>query len=406
MSTYHPLSEAQAIEYARRIPQLFQTGSDLASQEIGDGNLNLVFRITEAATGKSIILKQALPYAKVVGESWPLTLDRARIESEALIIEEGLVPDLVPHVYAYDADLALTVMEDLSDHVIMRRGLIEGNQYPLFAEHIGRFLAKTLFFTSDLGKNQQEKKIQLGRFINPELCKITEDLIFDDPYRDAETNNIEAPIRDAAEQLWADKELHFEVAILRNKFLTQAQALLHGDLHTGSIFIKPDSTKVIDPEFAYYGPMGFDIGAVLANLLLNFAAQEGWSKDEESRSAYRAYLTQTIKDVWTHFEENFRALWNEQGVDRVFTAPGYQDYFMLNLLRDTVGFTGAKMVRRIVGLAHVADIDKIENAAARERAQRMALTIGTACIRANRQVATIDELIAIATRAAERGYVI
>lgn len=231
-------------------------------------------------------------------------------------------------------------------------------------------------------------------------------MIFDDPYRDAETNNIEAPIRDAAEQLWADKELHFEVAILRNKFLTQAQALLHGDLHTGSIFIKPDSTKVIDPEFAYYGPMGFDIGAVLANLLLNFAAQEGWSKDEESRSAYRAYLTQTIKDVWTHFEENFRALWNEQGVDRVFTAPGYQDYFMLNLLRDTVGFTGAKMVRRIVGLAHVADIDKIENAAARERAQRMALTIGTACIRANRQVATIDELLAIATRAAERGYVI
>ena len=117
--------------------------------------------------------------------------------------------------------LPLTVMEDLSDHVIMRRGLIERNQYPLFAEHIGRFLANTLFFTSDLGKNQQEKKIQQGRFINPELCKITEDLIFDDPYRDAETNNIEAHIRDAAEQLWADRELHFEVAILRNKFLTE-----------------------------------------------------------------------------------------------------------------------------------------------------------------------------------------
>ncbi|OCT11638.1 S-methyl-5-thioribose kinase [Paenibacillus pectinilyticus] len=406
MSTYHPLSEEQAIAYSRQIPQLFQPGAELTSQEIGDGNLNLVFRISEAATGKSIILKQALPYAKVVGESWPLTLDRARIESEALIIEEALNPDLVPHVYAYDAELALTVMEDLSDHVIMRRGLIEGNQYPLFAEHIGRFLATTLFYTSDLGKNQQEKKLQQGRFINPELCKITEDLIFDDPYRDAETNNIEAPIRDAAEQLWADTELHFEVAILRNKFLTAAQALLHGDLHTGSIFIKPDSTKVIDPEFAYYGPMGFDIGAVLANLLLNFAAQEGWSKDEVSRSAYRAYLTQTVKDVWTHFEENFRALWNEHGVDRVFATPGYQDYFLTNLLRDTVGFTGAKIVRRVVGLAHVADIDKIEDAAARERAQRMALTIGTASIRANRQISSIDELIAIATRAAERGYVL
>ncbi len=50
-------------------------------------------------------MKQALPYAKVVGESWPLTLDRARIESEAFLIEEALNPDLVPHVYAYDADL-------------------------------------------------------------------------------------------------------------------------------------------------------------------------------------------------------------------------------------------------------------------------------------------------------------
>ncbi|NRF92287.1 S-methyl-5-thioribose kinase [Paenibacillus frigoriresistens] len=405
MSKYHPLSEAQAIEYARQIPNLFQPGSDLTSHEIGDGNLNLVFRISETATGKSIILKQALPYAKVVGESWPLTLDRARIESEALLIEEALNPDLVPHVYAYDADLALTVMEDLSDHVIMRRGLIEHNQYPLFAEHIGRFLANTLFFTSDLGKNQQEKKIQQGRFINPELCKITEDLIFDDPYRDADTNNFEAHIRDAAEQLWADSELHFEVAILRNKFLTSAQALLHGDLHTGSIFIKPDSTKVIDPEFAYYGPMGFDIGAVLANLLLNFAAQEGWSTDSESRTSYRAYLLQTVKDVWTHFETNFRALWDEHGVDRVFQTPGYQNFFMANLLQDTVGFAGAKMVRRIVGLAHVVDIDKIEDAVARERAQRLALAIGTSFIRTNRQVKSIDELIAIATQesTAERG---
>lgn len=158
-------------------------------------------------------------------------------------------------------------------------------------------------------------------------------MIFDDPYRDAETNSFEDHIRDAAEQLWADSELHFEVAILRQKFLTSAQALLHGDLHTGSIFIKPDSTKVIDPEFAYYGPMGFDIGAVLANLILNFAGQEGWSHDHESREAYRAYLLNTVKEVWAHFEANFRALWNEYGVDRVFSVPGYQDYFIKTCFR-------------------------------------------------------------------------
>lgn len=399
MSAYHPLTESEAIDYARNLPDLFQPDSELASREIGDGNLNLVFHISEPSTGKSIILKQALPYAKVVGESWPLTLDRARIESEALMIQESLCPDLVPHVYAYEPDLALTVMQDLSDHTIMRRGLIERNQYPLFAGHIGTFLARTLFYTSDLGMNQQEKKERVKRFINPELCKITEDLIFDDPYTDSPNNNVPPAIRDAVTAIWQDTGLHLEVAILREKFLTHAQALLHGDLHTGSIFIKPDSTKVIDPEFAYYGPMGFDIGAVFANLLLNFAAQEGWGEDEASRQDFRSYLTGTIRDVWETFEREFRELWNLHGTDRIARTPGYQDWYMREVLRDTFGFTGSKMVRRVHGLAQVADINQIQDEAAKERAQRLALAIGTSLIQFNRQASSIGEMIDITEKA-------
>jgi 5-methylthioribose kinase len=399
MSKYHALTEEEAIEYARGIPGVFPAGAKLQSKEIGDGNLNLVFHISDPASGKSIILKQALPYAKVVGESWPLTLDRARIESEALRIEGELCPDLTPKVYAYEPDLALTVMEDLSDHVIMRRGLIEKNRYPLFPGHIGRFLARTLFFTSDLAMNLQQKKLQVKSFINPELCKITEDLIFDDPYTDSPNNNIEAHIRDAVERIWADTELHLEVALLREKFLTKAQALLHGDLHTGSIFVKTDSTKVIDPEFAYYGPMGFDIGAVIANLLLNYAGQEGWSTDASERAEYRRYLLDTVRGVWTEFERHFRALWNEHAADRMARTPGYQDVYVAGLLQDAIGFAGCKMVRRVYGLAHVADIDRIEDAAARERAQRLALAIGTALIKRNRSARSIDEVLDIALTA-------
>ncbi|MEF3302292.1 S-methyl-5-thioribose kinase [Paenibacillus sp. GYB003] len=400
MTQYHPLTEAEAIEYAKSIPGLFPADAALTSREIGDGNLNLVFHLTDPASKASIILKQALPYAKVVGESWPLSLDRSRIESEALRIEGELCPDLVPRVYRYDADLALTVMEDLSDHLIMRKGLIERRVYPQFAGHIGRFLARTLFFTSDLGMNQQEKKRRLETFINPDLCKITEDLIFDHPYTDADTNNFDAAIRDEVESIWNDRELHLEVARLRHGFLTNAQALLHGDLHTGSIFVTETSTKVIDPEFAYYGPMGFDIGAVLANLLLNFAGQEGWSPDEASRSGYRDYLLQTANDVWTTFERQFRTLWDEACVDRLSRTPGFQNLYVEGLLRDTFGYAGCKMVRRVIGLAHVADIDTIPDAAAKQRAQRLALRIGKALIRHHRNAASIGELIDIARRAA------
>ncbi|WP_276357470.1 S-methyl-5-thioribose kinase [Cohnella caldifontis] len=403
MSQYHPLTVEEAIEIAKSVPNVLQADKPVECREIGDGNLNLVFHVKQPATGASLILKQALPYAKVVGESWPLTLDRSRIESEALILEGKLAPGLTPTVYRYDADLALTVMEDLSDHVIMRKGLIEGGVYPKFAEHISEFLARTLFFTSDLGMNQQEKKNLVKSFINPELCKITEDLIFDDPYTNSPNNSFDAHLQADAEALWNDGELHLEVALLREKFLTHAQALLHGDLHTGSIFITPESTKVIDPEFAYFGPMGFDIGAVIGNLLLNYSAQIHWSQDESARRLRRKYLLDTVRDVLTSFDRKFRELWEAHGVDRLARTPGYRDDYMRRLLQDTFGFAGCKMVRRIVGLAHVADIDTIPDAQVRHVAQRTALAIGTGLIKTNRRAAGIGELIEIAESAAAQG---
>ena len=393
MTQYHPLTPQEAIELAKTLLGPFTADANLDCREIGDGNLNLVFHITDQNSDKSIIIKQALPYAKVVGESWPLSLVRARIEREILQEEYRLCPGMVPEVYHYDDNLALTVMEDLSDHVIMRKGLIDGASYPLFAQHIGEFMARTLFFTSDLGMNQQQKKEQQGRFINPDQCKITEDLIFDEPYRIAPNNNYEAAIEDEAEALRTDEVLHLEIALLREKFLTHGQALLHGDLHTGSIFVTPESTKVIDPEFAFYGPMGFDVGAVLANLLLHYVSLSGRFQDQSTRNARETELLDMVRDVWTEFDTRFRALWSTDLIDPMAKTPGYQNMYVQQLFRDTIGFTGAKMVRRIVGLAHVADIDTLTDAAERERAQRKALAVGKALIKNNRQVNSIGEVL-------------
>ncbi|MCY9669924.1 hypothetical protein M5X11_34300 [Paenibacillus alginolyticus] len=143
--------------------------------------MNLVFQISDKSSGKSIILKQALPYARVVGESWPLTLERARIESHALILQHEIYPGLVPKIYHYDPILALTVMEDLSNYLIMRKGLVARKRYPHFAQHIGTFLARTLFLTSDFALPAQEKKKKAVQFSNPDRCKISEDLIFTTP---------------------------------------------------------------------------------------------------------------------------------------------------------------------------------------------------------------------------------
>lgn len=402
MSSYRPFSLEDATAYAKSIPGFFAADAALSCEEIGDGNLNLVFRVADPQQNKSLIIKQALPYAKVVGESWPLSLDRARIERNALEIQHRLCPDLVPAIYGGDDELAITVMEDLSGYTIMRQGLITGNTYDRFAEHIGRFIATTLFYTSDLGMNQQEKKLQSARFINPDLCKITEDLIFEDPYRDAANNSFTEDIRAEAEKLWQDHALHLEVALLREKFLTQGQALLHGDLHTGSIFITPESTKVIDPEFAYYGPIGFDIGAVIANLLLNYAAQPGWSSNDEVLQERRSWLLTTIVGVWNHFELNFRKFWDADGIDIMSKTPGYQDLYIDQIRKDAIGFAGCKVIRRIVGLSHVADIDTIDDELSRRQAKVTALEIGKRLIKGSRSAASIAEVIEWAKAAAAK----
>jgi 5-methylthioribose kinase len=374
--SYRALSEDQAKEYALNLSNLFPADAQLISREIGDGNLNLVFHLQDRTSGKSVIFKQALPYARVVGESWPLTLDRARIESEVLIKQRELCPALVPEVYHYDAELALTIMEDLSDHVILRKGLTDGNQYPLLAEDIGHFLARTLFYQSDFHLTPDVKKSLVSQFINPELCKITEDLVFTDPYYDAETNSFNPLILQDVQYIWEDRELKKEIAQLKYKFLTSAETLIHGDLHTGSIFVTEKSTKVIDPEFAYYGPMGFDIGAVLANLILNYAAQEAHIKDNQERDTFHAYLLESIDSIWDTFEKEFRLLSAQESNDLSLKDPLFIDQFLLQVKGDAFGFAGCKVLRRVIGLASVADLESISDPELRAQSERLALYIG------------------------------
>lgn len=377
-AAYYALDERTAIDYARgcvALQDLLPPGEQLRCEEIGDGNLNLIFRIVSARDReRSVIIKQALPYVRLVGESWPLALERARIESDALALHARLCPDMVPQIYHYDAALFLTVMEDLRDAVIMRKGLIAGRTYPIFAQQIAEFLAQTLFMTSDLALDSAAKKQAVARFINPELCKLTEDVIFSEPYQADAPNNRHNPLLDAAQiaALRASPDVLREVRWLKWSFMTRAEALVHGDLHTGSIMVTHTRTWVIDPEFAFYGPMGFDIGAVIGNLVLSYAAHLAHSPDSQQRASYQAYLLRTVDQVWGAFAQRFDALWRAHDPG----APDeFRSAFLTALLRDSIGFAACKMIRRILGIAHVIDLEQIADPAARARAESWALSI-------------------------------
>jgi len=400
-AAYRPLDVTSVDAYVRSRPelrQIFHPDDVLDIIEVGDGNLNLVFKVTaKGDSARSVVIKQALPYVRLVGESWPLTPERTRIEAQSLAIENRLVPEHTPHQYFYDPDQYLIAMQNLNNHIIMRQGLVQGITYPHFAQHIGIFLARTLANTSDFILDYRTKKAEVARFINPEMCKISEDLIFTEPYRKHEQNLYHAELEPYVVALQADESLRVEVAQLKERFMNHAQALLHGDLHTGSVMVNQTDTYVIDSEFAFYGPMGFDIGAMIANLLLSYASHEVRTPEEGPRVAFRKYLTDTIVSLWHVFEQEFRRIvWDT--VDPIAYPPAYQQHYMLSVLQDAVGFAGAKINRRIIGLAGVADIRGIENIDDRTTAATLALNIGTALIRERHQIKQIDAVIEIAAR--------
>ncbi len=398
---YEPLTESTAAEYIRKSPlatDYFERGDSLRAVDLAVGNVNLVFRVYSVQEPRrSVVVKQALPYARLYPDG-KMPLERAEIEYEVLQLEGRYCPDQAPVVYLHDPDLHLNVMEDLNGYTIMRRGLMRQIVYPHFAEHIGCFLARTLFYTSDLHLSSEEKKAMVPRFINPVLCKVTEDLVFTEPYLDHPNNHWTTLLDPQVKDIHSNDALHAEVCLLKEAFMVDAQALLHGDLHTGSIMVTQEQTKVIDPEFGFFGPMGFDVGAVLGNLMLSYASQEYHAKDPATREQYRQWLLDVAEEVWETFEADFRRLWATEG-NGEWLSLGFREKYIHRLLEDAAGFGAAKMMRRILGLAHVPDLEEIPDEHARAAAESLALNIAQACLMKRHTLSNIGDLTALAREA-------
>lgn len=380
MTNYVAFNAQRAIDYVSTLIEskqcnFFDSGQTLSAYEFGDGNLNLVFRITDEQNN-SVILKQALPYARCVGESWPLTLDRARIEAQVLLNHGAICPTYTANVLHYSEIQALTILEDLGNLQILRTAQNNAEQFPKLAQHVATYLSHTGFYNSDFHLTAQTKKALVSQFTNPELCQITEDLFFSDPYIGHERNNYPDQLQSEVDAIQKNSALKLEIAKLKANFLSNPQTLLHGDMHSGSIFVDCNNTKMIDPEFGFFGPIGFDIGSFIGNLLLNYCAQAGHIEDFVARRNYQTHLLSCIVDTYSLFEQQWLELIRTKTTDESLAPVGYAQYFMKNVLQDAVGYCGAELIRRTIGLAHVSDIDSISDENARLTVQKQTLALG------------------------------
>jgi 5-methylthioribose kinase len=187
--------------------------------------------------------------------------------------------------------------------------------------------------------------------------------------------------------------------------MTQNDALLHGDLHTGSIMLNQNETYIIDPEFAFVGAFAFDIGALIANMINSYISH--FYRSENSN--YQKWILNSIEEIYSKFEKKFLELWSQYpnsallkiGFIEKKELDEFKKDFMKNIFSQSIGFAGCKIARRVFGIAGVEEIRGIKDKEKRKKAELMALRIGKDLILNYEKIESVEKLLTILS--AEKG---
>lgn len=367
------LSEKDIIDYVKEKQEYFDADDPLICTEIGDGNINYVYRVENEETHESIVIKHADSVARISGR--PMDPAHNRVEAKALALEGKIVPGAVPVLYYYDPVMCCLFMEDMKGYenfryLLCRHQICEG-----FSDSVTDFMSAILMRTTDQLLLPEVKRQLASDYANPQMCEITERLVFTDPFTDAHRSNVILPenLSFVQNEIYEDRALLLEAATLKAEFKSNYQSLIHGDMHTGSILVKGKKFCYLDPEFSSYEPAGFDVGTVIGNLLLAYVNVLVTGNGSEKDERYKAWLEQTIKDITVGFYAKSLKILVEETTDRMAKVEGFAERYLKQIMHDTAGNCGAEMIRRIVGLAKVRDIAGIQDLATRVQAERIGI---------------------------------
>lgn len=282
----------------------------------GEGNMNYTLRVQTSS--RSLIVKQARPYV----EKYPsiaAPTERAIIEGlfYQRIARNPILRASMPELLGTDSEESLLVLQDLgeaSDYTDLYQGSASTPDRTLDANE----LQELVQFISLL-HNQFRIADPDPAFANKAMRTLNAEHMFNYPFlvdNGFDLDTIQPGLQALALPYKQDDSLKKAVAELAEQYTSNNHAefysLLHGDYYPGSWLRTRAGTRIIDPEFCFYGPAEFDLGVMLAHL--HMARQP------------EAVLAQVIAE---------------------YNRP---NGFSEKLLRQ---FTGVEIMRRLIGLAQL-----------------------------------------------------
>ncbi|MBR1602572.1 MAG: phosphotransferase [Synergistaceae bacterium] len=255
---------------------------NLSGQEAGraEGFVNLVFRVQDLNSNKSVIVKHVTSYTRArreaTGERNKPYIGRFNFEVRAVILMREIFKDIAPEIYLINKDLRLIVMEDIGHLETLRFALSDGKTFPNYGLTLGGFLAGLRFYTSEfyLGSNEARRS---ERYFNCDITKTSmvnlyfgkDCVLFTDNYKIYEPEAWEVQRR-----LAANFNLKRAMLALGMKSYNN-ECMCHNDLTAGNIMIDDKEFRIIDFEFAGYGPAFMDLGKMTGSFILNYVSWLG-----------------------------------------------------------------------------------------------------------------------------------
>jgi len=226
----------------------------------GEGNMNFVLRAT--TNQRSFILKQARPWV----EKFPqidAPIGRVKVEAQFFQILKTVdsISHYTPKYLGFDSNNFILATEDLgkgADYSFLYRkdSLLE----ELEVESLANYL-------SDLHKVDIPDDFPS----NTAMRELNHEHIFNFPYLEENgfnLNEVQEGLQAAAMPYKTDASLKKVILECGIIYLSKGTHLLHGDFYPGSWLKIMDGLKVIDPEFGFVGPVEFDLGVLIAHLIM------------------------------------------------------------------------------------------------------------------------------------------
>lgn len=361
------------------------------AEEDGDGYVNYIFRVH--TTKGNYVLKQGLDHGRVTGE--PMELYRNQLEYDSIRIRYTIVPEYVPKPYFCDVENNLFVVKDVSHLQVARFQFNKNVMFEDFGKLCGDCMARSEFYTSEYYLSREEYRKLQQRFENTPLRKIMEDGMFLDRFwTEVMDPTLGKGFEEFAAQITYDDRYITELHKLRRKYMSHADALIHADMHTSNIFSSDHEIKVIDMEFSFMGPFGYDLGYLAGNLISQYAAAAFKPfESEEKRREYKAYLLATLKNLYRTYFVTFTECWNKDVKERYIGQDGLRRSILDEIMEDSAGYASMVNWFRSVSPIEYPDFDVIENVEDRRLATTLSLLIDWQIMFQRYQFRTVDDFI-------------